>query len=120
MKMMLVLFTFYTSNVFAVDCGVYTFKGVLRESKTSELKFHYVVNEQTKSQMTFEFKDSKDLGAMLPLLNKPSSFKGKIGRRMDGTKGVLTNIEGINERFPNPLAESTADGLGLVTKMKCD
>lgn len=118
MKKIFVFFMILSSSAFA-ECGIHLFKGILRESKTSSLNFHYVVNEQTKSQMTFEFKDVKDLSALMPMLNKPSSFKGKIFKEMDGTKGVVGEIEAINERFPNPLAGADT-GIELVTKMKCD
>lgn len=118
MNKIFVFLMILSSSAFA-ECGIHLFKGVLRESQTSSLKFHYVVNERTKSQMTFEFKDAKDLSALLPMLNKPSSFKGKIGKKMDGTKGVVGEIEAINERFPNPLSGADT-GIELVTKMKCD
>jgi hypothetical protein len=116
MKAIVMLASFFLSSIlFAQDfrgCGDYLFRGVLKEDK-------YIVNEGTKSEMVFELIDNEDFLKLSAFLNMPSSFKGSIIKKMDGTKGVVKGSTEIFRRFPNPLNPKDT-GITLIKKSVCD
>lgn len=102
------------------SCGEYTFKGVFKARGNDPKNFVYVINENTKSEMTFSFKDLEDVKKLLPLQDQPTQLKGEITKKMDGTKGVISNTSMIEKRFPNPLVPAEDTGIFLVKNSKCD
>lgn len=99
-------------------CGEYKFKGVLKQDEKAPLKMSYVVREGTGSQMTFHLVNKDDVVALAAFLDKPSQFKAKILKAMDGTKGELQGPVEIGLRFPNPLSDRDT-GIERVGEMKC-
>lgn len=100
-------------------CGEYVFNGVLKHNDRSVFKMVYIVNEGTKSQMIFDFVERDDVMKLALMLNVPSSFKAKITRLMDGTKGVLSYPVDIDRRFLDPLSNKTS-GLTKIKNLKCN
>lgn len=100
-------------------CGEYNVKGVLRKKKEGHLGLVYIVNEGTKSQMSFSLKEKKDLFALMPLLDHPSQFKAEIASAMDGTKGFLKEVREISRRMPKPLEPAEDTGISLLLAKKC-
>ena len=100
-------------------CGEYSVKGVLRKNKEGHLGIIYVVNEGTKSQMSFSLKEKKDLLALMPLLDHPSQFKAQMTSAMDGTKGFLKDVREISRRMPDPLNPAEDTGISLLSAKKC-
>jgi hypothetical protein len=123
MKKGLICISFiWTSVLFSQEyqgCGEYLFKGILKDDKESPYKMNYVVNSKTKSEMIFEFSNESDLASLAILLDTPSSFKGKITKRMNGTKGVVKSPNEISKRFPDPL-KSMDTGIFQIKAEKCD
>ena len=112
---------FFNFNLYAdgfEGCGKYQFKGILREYKGAAFKMAYIVNEGTGSQMVFNLKTQENVYLLIPLLNKPSSFKGNILELMDGTLGAVDELSAISIRFPNPLSANDT-GIKLIQPMKC-
>jgi hypothetical protein len=99
-------------------CGVYQLKGILRAKNNSFDKVVYVVNEGTKSQLIFELKKPETLSALFPLLNKPSSFIGKIIVPMNGTNGIVEDATKISFRLPNPLMPNDT-GIEKQSSINC-
>ena len=115
-KILFVLNLLWSTTLFAQDfegCGVYVFKGVLREDK-------YIVNEGTKSEMVFELADNQDFLNLSVFLNEPSTFKGRIIKQMDGTRGLLKGSSEISKRFPNPLDTSADIGITKIKSSVCE
>lgn len=111
-----------SSNVFAQEfsgCGEYVFKGVLKHDEHSPLKMIYVVNEGTKSQMTFDLIERDDVVKLSLMLDLPSTFKASITKPMNGTKGVLSFPSEIARRVPNPLSKNEI-GIAKIKTFKCD
>ena len=112
----------FSSTVFSQDfsgCGEYSFKGVLRHNNHAPFKMIYVVNERTKSQMTFNLLEMDDVKKLALMINLPTKIKGNIVRRMDGTKGVLTFPSEIKRDFPDPLS-SKESGINKIKNFKCN
>lgn len=114
--MKLVIISFVVSvNLYAGEfkgCGEYLVKGVFKKDET------YIVNENSRSQMIFELGE-EEKAILSPLIGKSSSFKGKITKNMDGTKGKIRDIKEVTIRFPNPLAPGDT-GIIKLRDLKCD
>lgn len=118
MKILLLLISF---PVFAQDftgCGEYKFKGILKYDEKAPLKMSYIVREGTGSQMTFSLVNKNDVTTLAPFIDKPSQFKAKIVKPMDGTKGELRTPMEIGLRFPDPMSGSDT-GIEKIKSVKC-
>ncbi|MBC7428710.1 MAG: hypothetical protein H7336_08880 [Bacteriovorax sp.] len=100
-------------------CGEYIFKGVLKHDEHAHLKMIYVVNEGTKSQMTFNLIERDDVQKLALMLDLPSTFKASIIKNMDGTRGALSFPSEIASRFPNPLSKNET-GITKIKNFKCE
>lgn len=121
-KMIAIINILLASALYSQDfkgCGEYLFKGILKEGTEASPKVIYVVNEGTKSEQKFEIAKKEDLLRLSLFMNMPSSFKGKIMKRMDGTKGVVQDPTEIARRFPDPLSGSDT-GISLIKASKCN
>lgn len=98
-------------------CGEYQFKGHLIQNKKNKSEFQFIVNGQTKSQMIFSFSDPSESHKLVPLLEKPVTFRGFILEQMDGTKGRLSAVTAIDKWVANPLSNEA--GLQLIEKKSC-
>jgi len=118
MKILLFLISF---PLFAQDfsgCGEYKFKGILKYDEKAPLKMSYIVREGTGSQMTFSLVNKADVTTLAAFIDKPSHFKAKILKPMDGTKGELGAPVEIGLRFPDPLSASDT-GIEKIKTLKC-
>jgi hypothetical protein len=90
-------------------CGEYALKGVVRKNPNAQLGVAYIVHENTKSQLLFEFNEKDDFVVLVAYLDKPTSLKAKVLKKMDGTKGEMVDVSKIALRFPNPLSASDTE-----------
>ena len=127
MKVNILLLSFLVSllgvsNLFAQEfsgCGEYIFKGVLKSDEHAPLKLMYVVNEGTKSQMTFNLIERDDVPKLALMLDLHSTFRASITKNMNGSQGVLSFPTEIARRFPNPLSNKEM-GISKLKSFKCE
>lgn len=119
-------FFLFFSIVFSVSafsqefsgCGEYHFKGILKYDEKAPLKMSYIIHEGSLSQMIFYLVDKEDINMLAAVTEKPSQFKAKIVKKMDGTKGELRSPTEIALRFPDPLRSSDT-GIAKIKNLKC-
>lgn len=100
-------------------CGEYTLHGVLKKNKSSSFKMVYVVNEGSLSQMVFEFAKISEMYKVVPLLDKPTSINATVLKKMDGTKGILSDVTNLTKRYLNPLQKNEIS-LKKLKNLNCD
>ena len=116
-KMIFILMLVYVhSSVFGFEgCGEYIFKGKLKQESGMMI---YVVYEHSRSEMRFNIPLKEDVQKLALMLDAPSSFKAKILKPMDGTKGEIQDVNEISKRFPNPLSADDT-GIKRTSSLKC-
>ena len=123
MKIFILLLSLLSSlSTYAAEfdtCGTYLIKGILREDLSAPKGLSYYVNEGSKSQMKFIITEMSDASSLLIVLDKESSFTGKILNHMNGTTGTVREASKISLRFPDPL-NSESTGISKIKEESCD
>jgi hypothetical protein len=86
MKLLIVLMIF-TLNTFA--CELYSINGRFVIDKNAPFG-KVLVYEKTRSQIEMKVEKKEDLSRLSSFLNQTVSFKAKVRRPFDGTKGSFT------------------------------
>ena len=122
MKFFIFLSLFFVLDIsFAQEfkgCGEYQLKGVVRKFPSANLGIAYIVHEKTKSQLHFEFNEKDDFVVLAGYLDRPTSLRAKVLKKMDGTKGEMVDVSKISMRFPNPLSASDTE-FSKVSDLDC-
>lgn len=120
-KIILLLISF-SSHAFSQEftgCGEYILKGIFKYDEYAPFKTVYIVHEGSNSQMIFRVIEKADVVKIALMIDHPSTLKASITKPMDGTSGVITLLNEIELRFPDPL-NSSDTGIKNIKKIKCD
>jgi hypothetical protein len=100
------------------ECGEYKISGIVRMINNSPV---IIVNEHSLSEQNFRVPILEE-PKIVPYIDSFFELSASLDKKMDGTKGKLSNLNVIGRKLHSPLHHSTdkqQTGLQLIKPQAC-